>query len=313
MEGKTLEAALLVVERICGVCNVSHSTAFALALEKMTETEITEKAKCLRVLFLELERLYNHVGDTGNICAGFGFAFAVSQGSILKEKLLRLNEEITGHRYLRGCISLGGVSVDINNSEVNKILRFIDELQADYQDLVEIIFDNEIATNRMTKTGKLTYKEVCDLEVVGVGARASGREIDSRKDWPYLCYEKLKFNVPTTTFGDVLDRLKIRTLEVSESINIIRQILSDIPNGEIKTNMKKAAPYSNGFAVVESPRGEDCHWIMLDKYGKIYRYRIRSASYSNWPAVCLAVKNDIIPDFPLVNKSFELCYACCDR
>ena len=313
LEGKSLEAALIVVERICGVCNVSHCTAFALALEKITGTVITEKAKLLRILFLELERLYNHVGDTGNICAGFGFSFAVSQGGILKEKLLRLNEEITGHRYLRGCISLGGVNVDIDNSDINKILRFMDELQADYQELVEIIFDHEIALNRMVKTGKLTYQEACDLEVVGVGARASGREIDCRKEWPYLGYEKLSFSVPTTTFGDVLDRLKIRVLEVTESINIIRQSLSDMPNSEVKIDMEKAKPYATGFAVVESPRGEDCHWIMLDQFGKIYRYRIRSASYSNWPAVCLAVKNDIIPDFPLVNKSFELCYACCDR
>ena len=132
LEGKSLEAALIVVERICGVCNVSHCTAFALALEKITWTVITEKAKLLRILFLELERLYNHVGDTGNICAGFGFSFAVSQGGILKEKLLRLNEEITGHRYLRGCISLGGVNVDTDNSDINNILTLVDPLPADY-------------------------------------------------------------------------------------------------------------------------------------------------------------------------------------
>ena len=313
LEGKTLEEASFIIERICGVCNVSHSASFVLLAEKLSQTKISERAQYLRVLFLELERLYNHVGDTGNICAGFGFAVAVSQGSILKEKLLRLNEDLTGHRYLRGAIVLGGVSFDIDNNDINKILRFMDDLQIEYQDLVEIIFEHEIALNRMQKTGTLTYRQVCDLEVVGVAARASGRDIDCRRDTPYLCYDKLKFAVQTTTYGDVLDRLKIRVLEVRESINIIRQILNDLPNGELTVSLQTIKAYESGFAMVESPRGEDCHWMMVNQDGKIYRYRISSASYSNWPAVCLAVTSDIIPDFPLINKSFELCYACCDR
>ena len=189
----------------------------------------------------------------------------------------------------------------------------MDDLQIEYQDLVEIIFEHEIALNRMQKTGTLTYRQVCDLEVVGVAARASGRDIDCRRDTPYLCYDKLKFAVQTTTYGDVLDRLKIRVLEVRESINIIRQILNDLPNGELTVPLQNIKAYESGFAMVESPRGEDCHWMMVNQDGKIYRYRISSASYSNWPAVCLAVTSDIIPDFPLINKSFELCYACCDR
>ncbi len=313
LEGKTIEQALFMIERICCVCNVSHSVAFAQAVESAAGIQIPNRAKYLRVLFLELERLYNHVGDVGNICAGYGFAVGNSQGARLREQLLQLNERLSGHRYLRGTILPGGMKQNITGEEMTALLEELAALQLDFHEFVNILLSHEIAVNRMENTGCLNLKQVNDLEVVGVAARASGRDIDCRRDLPYAAYDKVKFDVPVKTKGDVLRRIKIKIREVDASIEIIRQILADMPMGEIITGIPTIKPYTTTFGWTESARGENCHWMMIGPDNEIYRYRIRSASYSNWPAVALSVQNNIVPDFPLINKSFELCYSCCDR
>ncbi|MBP2630961.1 MAG: nickel-dependent hydrogenase family protein [Firmicutes bacterium] len=313
LEGKTLEQAMFLIERICCVCNVSHAVAFAQAVETAANITIPRRAAYIRTLYLELERLYNHVGDVGNICAGYGFAVGNSQGARMRELLLRLNEELTGHRYLRGVIALGGVQQDIRKDEIDRITNHLNELDPDFQDLADILLNHEIAVDRMETTGQLSLQQVTELEAVGVAARASGRDIDCRRDLPYAAYNQLNFAVIVQEEGDVLARIKVRILEVFNSILLIRQILQDLPEGDIITGIPKIEPYKTSLGWTESARGENCHWLMFGQDNKIYRYRIRSAAYSNWPAVAVAVPGNIIPDFPLINKSFELCYSCCDR
>ncbi|MBP2631177.1 MAG: nickel-dependent hydrogenase family protein [Firmicutes bacterium] len=313
LEGKTFAQAMFLIERVCCVCNVSHSVAFAEAVETAANITIPERAKYIRTLYLELERLYNHVGDVGNICAGYGFAVGNSQGTRMREMLLRLNEELTGHRYLRGAIALGGVSQDIRKDEIDRITNYLNELDPDFQELVDILLAHEIAVDRMETTGCLSLKQVTDLEAVGITARASGRDIDCRRDLPYAAYDQLNFAVIVQNEGDVLARINVRILEVFNSILLIRQILKDLPEGDIVMEIPNIAPYTTSLGWTESARGENCHWLMVDKDNKIYRYRIRSAAYSNWPVVPLAVPGNIVADFPLINKSFELCYSCCDR
>lgn len=313
LEGMTFEQAMFQIERICCVCNVSHAVAFAQAVESAAQVKISSRAKYIRTLYLELERLYNHVGDVGNICAGYGFAVGNSQGARMREELLQLNEKLTGHRYLRGCIALGGVKEDLHKDEIDMISHHLDKLDPDFQDLVDILLSHEIALDRMETTGCLSLKQVTDLGGVGVGARASGRDIDCRRDLPYAAYDKISFAVITKEAGDVLARIQVKILETFNSILMIRQILQDLPEGEIHVDIPAVKPYTTSFGWTESARGESCHWLMVDKENKIYRCRIRSASYSNWPMVALAVPGNIVPDFPLINKSFELCYSCCDR
>jgi len=312
-EGLPLRKVLFLAERICGVCSLSHAAAFAQAVENAGQVEIPKRAQYLRTLFLELERLYNHIGDVGNVCAGFGFAVGNSQGLRLREELLQLNEQIVGHRYLRGVVELGGVRLDISPQQVLQISNTVNKVEADFQELVDILLSHEIALDRMTTTGVLSLKEANDLEVVGVAARASGRDIDIRRDQPYAAYANLVFTVPSYREGDVLARVRVRVDEVFASLAMIRQVLAELPQGDIVTKLPELAPYTTALGWVESPRGETVHWLMVGPGQTVYRYRIRSATYSNWPAVPLAVKGNIVPDFPLINKSFELCYACCDR
>jgi Ni,Fe-hydrogenase III large subunit len=148
---------------------------------------------------------------------------------------------------------------------------------------------------------------------VGIAARASGKAIDCRRDFSYEAYDNLNFSKVVYEEGDVLTRIRVRIDEVFNSILLILQILQDLPEGDIKVPLGKAQKGAIAMGWSESARGENCHWLMCDENNTIYRCRIRSAAYANWPLVALAVPGNVVPDFPLINKSFELCYSCCDR
>ncbi|HWJ02550.1 MAG TPA: NADH-quinone oxidoreductase subunit F, partial [Verrucomicrobiae bacterium] len=160
---------------------------------------------------------------------------------------------------------------------------------------------------------RLSPETVKDLGVVGPAARAAGVDCDTRRDHPHLAYSQTQFEVVVGEAGDVMDRFKVRIGEALESFKIVAQLLKAMPEGEIKTDVGEIMPYQSGLGYVESPRGQVIHYLVSGPGNTVYRYMIRSASYTNWPAVPLAVQGNIVPDFPLINKSFELCYSCLDR
>ena len=315
VEGLPLELAAYRAERICGACSVSHAMSFAQAIETMAHIHIPLQAEYIRVLVAELERLYNHVGDIGNLCAGLGFSVGTSHGSRLKELLMRLNEKITGNRFLRGMVIPGGVSCGITPEISRVIQQTLDKLDNEFSEMMELLHHNSAFMDRVHHTGILTRDAALDLGVVGVAARASGIDSDLRRDHAYSIYESLKFKVPVQTSGDVDARLWIRAAEIAQSLEIIRQILVAMPGsqGTLKADIPKIKPFTSGLGYSESARGSNLHWLMVGENNEIYRYVVRSASYANWPAVTVAAPGNIIPDFPLINKSFELCYACLDR
>jgi Ni,Fe-hydrogenase III large subunit len=227
--------------------------------------------------------------------------------------LLRLNERIAGHRYLRGVVDLGGVRVDVTPEQIADMEATLQKIETEFREFADLLLSHDIAVNRMASTGVLSLRQSNDLEVVGVAARASGRNVDVRRDLPYAAYDRVRFAVPTYREGDVLARVRVRMDEVFQSLAIVRQILAQLPAGPVAAPLPELPPYRWAMGWTESPRGETVHWLMTGPDGTVYRYRVRSAAYSNWPAVPLAVKGNIVPDFPLINKSFELCYACCDR
>ena len=312
-EGETPLAAFPIVERICGACSFSHTTSFCQALEKLSGTEVSTRVKYIRTVVLELERLYNHVGDVGNICAGVGFAFGTMHGARLKEDLMRLNEIVFGSRFLRGINTPGGVRRDISVLDSDLIIVALDKLELDFRDLVEILFDTNSYMDRVQSTGILLNRTANDLHAVGPAARAAGIDRDVRRDHPYAAYDRVSFKVPVYEQGDVLARVKVRIDETFESINIIRQILVSMPIGELTQPIGEMIPYNYAVGMTESARGENVHFIMIGEDKTIYRYMVRSASYVNWPVIPLLVPGNIIPDFPVINKSFELCYSCLDR
>ena len=315
LEGLPVERAIYRIERTCGVCSVSHALSFSQAAEAIAGIEVPLRAQYLRVLLAELERLYNHIGDVGNICAGVGFAVGASQAARQKETLMRFNEELTGNRFLRGMIVPGGVTTDIGGELIRHASSLINALLPDFKDVAEIMESNAGFIDRCRQTGVLPRQVAADLAVVGPAARASGIDADFRRDHPYAVYDQLEFKVPVRRHGDVEDRLWLRVSEVRESCELVRQALAFLASqkGECRTELTFPAAGGSSFGWSESARGANIHWLMLDANRRIYRYVIRSASYPNWPAVALAAPGNIIPDFPLINKSFELCYACLDR
>ena len=319
IEGKDLDEGLYIAERICGVCSVSHAASYCQAVEAALGLAIPRRAAYLRTLYLELERLYNHIGDVGNVCAGVGFAFGVSNGSRLKERLQRLNAELSGHRFLRGTMAVGGLQQDLQPARLDRIRSVLAEVEAEFGDMTSVIFGTTSVMDRFAGTGVLAASAARDLGVVGVAARASGLDLDARRDWPHAAYAELPFQVVTETDGDALARVRVRVAEVAQTLAILRAVLAKLPAGDVRLPVHTvsaaaaAGTWRTGFGITESPRGENVHWVMLAPGGRIARLRVRSASFTNWPAVPLTVPGNIVPDFPLINKSFELCYSCLDR
>ena len=316
LEGKTPSEAMTIIERICGACSVANTLSFCQAVEKLSEAKVPYRAWLIRTLALEMERLYNHVGDTGNICAGVGFSPVISMGARMKEYLQQLNELIAGNRFLRGLIIPGGVTMDVEEKQLEKILDVLKEVEGVYADMVHIMWEQANFVNRIRTTGIVREGTAFDLAMVGVGARASGMARDSRKDMGFGIYDEFDFDVVTETTGDVEARIKVRVGEVRESLKIVRQVISKLRRNaevELAVDLGELRTLEGSWGISESPRGDNIHWLMLDENGRIDRSFIRSASYPNWPALTVAVQGDIIPDFPLINKSFELCYACIDR
>lgn len=314
VEGLCVEKALLQVERICGACTVSHSLSYSQALESIGNIKIPQAAQLGRIVIAELERLYNHIGDIGNLCAGVGFAVGTSHGGRLKEKMMRLNEAIAGNRFLRGMIVPGGLKTPLTSTKAEDILSTIREVEPDFKELIAILQDQEAFLDRVNTTGIVPYEAAVDLALVGVGARASGVNTDVRRDFPYAAYGELEFKVPVYSDGDVASRLWVRADETIQSFDLIRQALDQMEgNSDWLCPLPVLPAHTAGFGCSESPRGSNLHWVMVGENNTIYRLFVRSASYPNWPALAVAAPGNIIPDFPLINKSFELCYACIDR
>jgi Ni,Fe-hydrogenase III large subunit/Ni,Fe-hydrogenase III component G len=317
VEGLSFADAFFVAERMCGVCSVSHGLGFCEAAEQIAGVEAPPRARALRTIALELERLYNHVGDVGNIAAGASYHYGTSAGLRMKEALQQLNEALTGSRFLRGLLVPGGVLLDLTAPLARSLEEVLSRTAEALASLEARIENNPTVLDRLDTTGVLALADAVALGVTGPAARASGVDRDARRDHPHGAYGREGAPVPaivTAADGDVHARLQIRAAEARESMRLVRLLAASLPSGPLRADVPDALPpHGVGIAAIESPRGAAIHWVRADGAGRVDRYHLRSASYANWPAVPLAARTAIVPDFPLVNKSFELCYSCTDR
>ena len=310
-----LEKKVQLAERISGDSSFSHSLAFCQAVEALdVELVVPTRARLLRVIFAELERLANHLNDIGFILSDTGYSFGGSNGTRLREIIMQLNETVAGHRFLRGVNTIGGIQKDLSDDSIRLISTTLTDLEKDFTEVMDICNDTESVLNRLKRTGILSKEIAFDHGVVGVAARATGLPIDIRIDHPYAAYGQLKLKKATHEDGDVYARYQIRIQEVYSSISLIMQALKKLPESAIlaKKNlqMRKNA---HTVSMVEGWRGDIIHFVTTDKNGDISRVAVRDPSFLNWPAVPYAVLGNIVPDFPLVNKSFNLSYSGNDR
>lgn len=306
-EGRAPVQGVELAERISGDTTIGHSLAYCQALEALAGCEVPPRARYLRVILLEMERLYNHVADFGAICNDTGFAFAHSQCFRIRESLLRLNKRLTGNRLLRDGMVPGGVDHDLP-AGLN-LTAELEAILADFNEIVAISLNNSMLRDRLEGAGRLAQTIAADHGVLGVVARASNLDIDVRRDHPFAAYGDLRFPVPVYDSGDVHARAMVRVEEVRASVQIIQQALAALPAGPLSAPLGALPAWQPAFGLVEGWRGAILHWVMADEAGKLYRVKIKDPSFVNWPALSFAVLKNIVPDFPLCNKSFNQSYS----
>jgi Ni,Fe-hydrogenase III large subunit len=260
-----------------------------------------------------VERLHNHIGDVGAICNDAAYALALAHAGRMKERLMQLADRLTGSRFLRGVNVVGGAAIDLNQARLDEVRGEVDAIDDDFGELSAIVFGNASLTDRLESTGVLSEQIAWDHGVMGVVGRASNIDRDVRRDRPFAAYADLAFRVPVFNYGDVRARVRVRIDEVKESISIIRQVCERIPSGEVRAAIP-GPPETGQWALgaVEGWRGEILCYVMAGEHGMIHRCKVRDPSFVNWPAIQFAVLGNIIPDFPLINKSFNLSYAGTD-
>ncbi len=307
----SLPDKLKLSERISGDSSFSHSLAFCQALESLAGIKISEQDALTRVVFAELERLANHFGDIGAIMIDTGFNFGGAHGARLREIVMRLNDALAGHRFLRGVNTIGGVAQRLNAKAKKMLLEQLEMLETDFSEVMAVANNSTSLMNRLKGTGVLPERIAKDHGVVGVAGRAVGFDYDARVDYPYAAYDGLKVIVPTETGGDVFARFSVRVKEVSASFEIIKQALAKLPKEPAETKPVTPPFPNNGYAVgiVEGWRGDIVYLVATDAKGNISRVAPRDPSFLNWTALGHAGAGNMVPDFPLINKSFNLSYT----
>src|SRR3989344_5347657 len=307
-----MDAKLKLSEKISGDSSFSHSLAFCQAIENLAGINVPERAKYLRVVFAELERLANHLGDIGAIMIDTGFNFGGANGARLREMVMRINERLSGSRFLRGVNIIGGVMKDIDRENQDKLVGELQNIIKDFSEVINIAENSSSLLNRLKDTGILNYQIVKDYGVVGVAAKAVGIEMDARADYPYAAYDKLGFETAIGKSGDVHARFSVRVKEVYSSFEIIKKVLAGLSeSGQITSAPVNIVLKKNAIAVsiVEGWRGDIIYFVATDLEGNINRVDVRDPSFLNWAAVGHAGPGNIVPDFPLINKSFNLSYS----
>ncbi len=302
-QGASISGGTPIAERISGDSAVAHGLAYAMAVEDAAEWIVPEEEGLRRAVLLEMERIYNHVGDVGALCNDVGYGVAHARAMVLRESLLRLNESVTGHRLLRGAVVAGGTS--LRRLPTREELA---ETARSFEDLVALINSHSVVMDRFEGTAVLSRADVEALGVLGVVARASGRPIDARRDHPFT--SAVSYVGVEHADGDVLARFRQRVEEVRDSLRIIGECLDALSGGRVPDAIARTLERSGaGLGIVEGWRGTVVHRVEIDESGVLTRCRVVDPSFFNWPALAVSLADTIVPDFPLVNKSFNLSYA----
>ena len=308
-EGLALDRAPALAERISGDTSVGHALAHCQALEALAGCAVPLRASRLRVVLLELERIYNHVGDVGMIVNDTGFAFGHAHCFRIREELLRLNERLAGHRLLRGAVVPGGVTGPITTARLAAAATQVEALVVEFAAIARLCLDNTTVLERLQGTGRLTEQTATEMQVVGLVGRASGIDADVRRDAPFAAYGETGVRVSVYGTGDVWARTMVRLDETREAARLIGEIARLDATGPAQAPIPPLTAGAHAFGLVEAWRGPVWHWVVASGASTLGRVKVVDPSFRNWPALEYAVLKNIVPDFPLCNKSFNLSYS----
>jgi NADH-quinone oxidoreductase subunit D len=314
-EEKTFEQVFFLVERICGICSTSHPFAFANCMEEIANTEVPDRAKYIRSIVGELERIHSHLLWVGLAGHFLGYDTVFMWAWKYREPVLDLFEIISGNRNSYAMFKIGGVRRDIEKYKFSTIREELDVLKKKTDLLVGAVMDDPVLHARLKGVGVMTYEDCVDYAAVGPTARASGVDIDVRRDDPYAAYPLVDWKVITATAGDVFAKAEVRLLEMYESIKIIEQCLEKmekLPEGEIE-NIPWEIPAGIGTGHAEAPRGEVFHFVKTDGSNSPVRHKIRAPSYVNIATFKKSCVGQTISDAAIALAAVDPCYCCTER
>jgi Ni,Fe-hydrogenase III large subunit/Ni,Fe-hydrogenase III component G len=303
-----------LAERICGICGFVHSTAYAQALENAVGAEVPLRARYIRSVVLELERIHSHLlwlGIAGHI---LGFDTVLMQTWRMREPVMWLMEKITGNRKSYGMNLVGGVRRDIPKDEHPEIIRVIQRIEKEWLKIIEAVVEDTPLLMRLSKVGVLSTLDARELGSVGPTARGSNRPIDVRIDHPYAAYDRIPVHGVWKDTCDAAGRTLVRLEETLESIRLVKRLLAEMPDGPIMHTFDEALPPGReGISAVEAPRGEVIHYVMTGEDARPYRWRVRAPTYANLQALAASLQGMRIADVPITLGSMDPCFSCTER
>jgi Ni,Fe-hydrogenase III large subunit/Ni,Fe-hydrogenase III component G len=312
-EGQDPIGAAYLAARVSGDSTVAYGCAYAMAVESAASCAVPQRAQWLRALVLERERVANHLGDLGALGNDAGFGFGLAQFSRLKEDWLRSGADLFGHRYAMDWVMPGGVRYDADDAQLEQIARQCLRLELEIARLRSIYDEHSGLQDRFSGAGRVAPELAARLGLTGLAGRASGQAQDLRSDFRFAPYDALEPARATSSAGDVAARVAVRFDEALESLRLIREMAACLQDRSAQGPIHQTPHIPDngacGAGWVEGWRGEVLVALELDPAGRIRRCHCHDPSWQNWPLLEHAVIGNIVPDFPLINKSFNLSYS----
>jgi Ni,Fe-hydrogenase III large subunit len=312
-ESRTYLQDVYLVERICGICNSIHACCFTETVEKILKTEVPPRAKYLRTIVLELNRLHSHLLTLGHAGLEIGYETLFQYFWRDREPIMDMIELTSGNRVYSSDITMGGVRRDLKETDIPKVKTALSDLRKKIPFYKEIYENESSIKMRMKNVGTLAREDALKLCVVGPVARASGVDIDVRKDEPYEAYGEIPFKEIVYTTGDTWARMNVRMDEVEESINIIEYALDNLPTGAYRVKVPRVVPVGEAINRVEAPRGELFYYVKSNGTAYPERVKVRTPTFANIPSFLKTAIGENIADIAPNFVSLDPCFSCTDR
>ncbi len=311
VEKKDFLEYVYVAERVCGICSFMHGMGYCMAVEDIMKIQIPRRAEFLRVIWAELSRIHSHILWLGLLADAFGFESLFMQSWRLREQILDLFEMTTGGRVIFSVCKVGGVRKDIDAQACSAIVKTLDGIQGEFKRLEDIFLNDRSVIHRLKGIGVLSKEDAHTLGAVGPMMRASGISRDMRKTG-YAAYDELDFDIYTHDDGDSYSRCAVRLKEVYSSIDLIKQAIAKLPEGEIDVKVK-GTPSGESFVRLEQPRGEVLYYVRANGTKNLSRFRVRTPTFANIPSLLHILKGRSLANVPLLILTIDPCISCTER
>ncbi|MFO7626195.1 MAG: nickel-dependent hydrogenase large subunit [Candidatus Fermentibacteraceae bacterium] len=311
-ESKSFDNSTFVVERICGICSTSHPFAYVRAVEDIFPMEVPDRAKYIRTIIAEGERIHSHLLWLGLAGHFLGYNTVYMWAWKLREEILDVMEILSGNRNNYAMFTPGGVRRDIRQQDIPVVLAKIDSIVPTLEMLRDAILDDPVLHARLKGVGVLTKEKAIEFSALGPTSRASGVARDVRKDSPYGVYDRVDWKMIVTSNGDVFDKAVVRILEMFESIGIVKQCFEALPEGPINAGIESIPP-GEGIGHIEAPRGETFHYVRSDGTNRAVRHKVRAPTFMNLPTYKATIVGETISDATIILASIDPCYCCTER